>query len=340
MPIAREAIAKHYSHPRLPAIDPASVILTAGTSGALYTAITSLCEKGTNLLMPQPGFPLCGTICENLGVSVKRYRLLPEKEWQVDLKHLESLVDENTAAILVNNPANPCGSVFSEEHMLEILALAERVKLPIIADEVYYGMAYDKSIKFIPFAHVGADQKEDAPKVPIISVCALSKIYCIPGWRLGWVIFHDQHGYFKNTIEGALRVSQIWLHPQVPLQAALPNILGKVPESYMEDFLSKLSTAADYVYSEIREKLGEYLIPVRTRGAMYMMLQIRLDKLDSSISSDVDFAQYLVNEQGVLMLPGKCFSAPSFVRVVLCHNTDFFATMIERLQLFCEAHSV
>lgn len=222
---------------------------------------------------------------------MKRYNLLPEQEWQIDLNHLEGLVDEHTAAILVNNPSNPCGSVFTHEHMVEILKLAEKLKLPIIADEVYYGMAYDKSTKFIPFAHVGADQKDDSvPQVPIISVCALSKIYCIPGWRLGWLIFHDQHGYFKDTIAGALRVSQIWLHPQVPLQAALPNILGHVPDTYMDDFLSKLAIAADYVYSQIRDNLSEYLIPVRTRGAMYMMLQIHLDKLDSSISSDLEFA--------------------------------------------------
>lgn len=92
---------------------------------------------------------------------MKRYNLLPEQEWQIDLNHLEGLVDEHTAAILVNNPSNPCGSVFTHEHMVEILKLAEKLKLPIIADEVYYGMAYDKSTKFIPFAHVGADQKDD-----------------------------------------------------------------------------------------------------------------------------------------------------------------------------------
>ncbi len=154
--------------------------------------------------MPKPGFPLCSTICQNLGVDVKYYSLRADSEWEVDLSNLELLIDSKTAAIVVNNPSNPCGSVFSRAHMIEILNVASHAKVPIIADEVYYGMAYDKTTTFIPFGHLTG---EDVPEVPIISVCALSKIYCVPGWRLGWLIFHDRHGYFKSVKEGALRAS-------------------------------------------------------------------------------------------------------------------------------------
>ena len=100
--------------------------------------------------------------------------------------------------------------------MLQILNLAEKHALPLLADEVYYGMAYDSSTKFIPFAHAGAGLP-DTPKVPILSVGALSKVYCVPGWRIGWLIFHDQHNYFEHIHAKALKVCQIWLHPQTPL---------------------------------------------------------------------------------------------------------------------------
>ncbi len=73
---------------------------------------------------------------------------------------------------------------------------------------------------------------------------------------------------------------------------------------------------------------------------MYMMVQIQLHKFNDEINSDLQFAQKLVNEQGVLMLPGKCFCAPGFVRIVLCHNTEFFETMIVRLKEFCTAYSI
>ena len=71
------------------------------------------------------------------GIETKEYNLLPEQDWEVDLRHMESLIDEKTAAIIVNNPSNPCGSVFSIEHLKQILDIAERNKVPIIADEIY-----------------------------------------------------------------------------------------------------------------------------------------------------------------------------------------------------------
>jgi tyrosine aminotransferase len=93
------------------------VFLTFGTSGALYNAIAVLCERGTNVVVPTPGFPLYQPICENLGVEYKNYNLLPDKKWEVDLENLKETIDENTRAILVNNPSNPCGSCWTKEHM-------------------------------------------------------------------------------------------------------------------------------------------------------------------------------------------------------------------------------
>lgn len=72
-----------------------------------------------------------------LGIETREYNLLPENDWEVDLLHMESLIDENTAAIIVNSPSNPCGSVFTPAHLKKILAVAETYKVPIIADEIY-----------------------------------------------------------------------------------------------------------------------------------------------------------------------------------------------------------
>ena len=78
---ARKAVSDFLSNANTPSVDPNNVILTAGTSGALYTAIGSLCEVRTNILLPKPGFPLCIPICQNLGVSYKFYNLLPDQDW-------------------------------------------------------------------------------------------------------------------------------------------------------------------------------------------------------------------------------------------------------------------
>lgn len=115
-PAAREAIAQKFGNAEHP-IDPNNVFLAFGCSGALYNAISVLCEVGDRILVPKPGFPLCQPICQNLGIEFQTYRLLPEQGWQIDLENLRSQITPRTRAILVNNPSNPCGSCFSAEHI-------------------------------------------------------------------------------------------------------------------------------------------------------------------------------------------------------------------------------
>lgn len=189
---ARQAIAEKFgteSHP----IDPNNVFLGFGCSGALYNAMAVLCEVGDQVLVPKPGFPLCQPICQNLGVEFDAYRLLPEEGWKIDLEHLRSLITPKTRAILVNNPSNPCGSCFTAEHIQEILAIADEFKIPIIADEVYYGLSYDPERPFISFG-------QSTKTVPVICTGAMSKIYCLPGWRCGWTVVYNNQGYFDEVL--------------------------------------------------------------------------------------------------------------------------------------------
>ena len=86
-----------------------------------------------------PGFSLYETLASSKGIECKFYRLDPGKQWEVDLDHLESLIDENTACILINNPSNPCGSVYTESHLLAFIALAKKHGLPIISE---YALVY------------------------------------------------------------------------------------------------------------------------------------------------------------------------------------------------------
>ena len=110
------------------------VILCSGCSCALDIAISTLADDGQNILVPRPGFPLYTTLSAGLGIQTREYDLLPDQDWMVDLGHMESLIDHNTAAIIVNSPSNPCGSVFSPAHLRQILDIAERHKVPIIGE--------------------------------------------------------------------------------------------------------------------------------------------------------------------------------------------------------------
>jgi len=124
---SRKAIAEKYSIQDY-ILNEDDIVITSGCSGAIEIAIGVLANPGQNVLLPAPGFSIYQTICEHKGIDSKFYRLKPENNWEVDLDHLESLVDSNTVAIIVNNPSNPCGSVYSKEHLQKIVELAEKLK--------------------------------------------------------------------------------------------------------------------------------------------------------------------------------------------------------------------
>lgn len=152
--------------------------------------ISVLAEPGQNILIARPGFSIYRTLASGHGIEIRSYNLIPEKNWEVDLKHMESLIDENTAAMIVTNPSNPCGSVFSREHLQNIVALAEKYFIPIIADEIYEHFVFP-GIEHHPISSLSKN-------VPVLSCGGLTKRFIVPGWRLGWIVIHDRHNLFEG----------------------------------------------------------------------------------------------------------------------------------------------
>ena len=116
----------------------------------------------------------------------------PERQWEADIDHMEQLIDNDSVAIVIVNPSNPCGSVYSKQHLLDILAVAEKHNLPIIADEIYNGLVF-KGQHTYPIASLSKN-------VPVLSCGGLGKKYLIPGWRVGWILIHDRNGRFKREV--------------------------------------------------------------------------------------------------------------------------------------------
>jgi tyrosine aminotransferase len=123
------------------------------------------------------------------------------------LTHLESLVDSRTRAVLVNNPSNPCGAVYTEEHLRDIIHACERHHLPIIADEIYADMVRIISIKnslnIVYFLKVFSNNTFYflgilSENVPVLSCGGISKRFICPGWRVGWIVLHDRNNLLKG----------------------------------------------------------------------------------------------------------------------------------------------
>ncbi|XP_076686618.1 tyrosine aminotransferase isoform X2 [Andrena cerasifolii] len=324
---ARKAVAE-YSSSEFVKVEPKDVILCSGCSCALDLCITALAREGQNILIPRPGFSIYRTLAEGLGITVKSYDLRPDLGWEIDLDDLESQIDESTAAIIINNPSNPCGSVFSRDHTLDILDVAARYCVPIIADEIYEYMVFPGRT-FHSIASLSS-------KVPILSCSGLTKRFLVPGWRMGWIIVHDRQNVLEEEIRKALHcLSQRIIGSNTLVQGALPAILRNTPQKFYDDTMRTLHSHSKLAYNSIVKIPG--LKPIMPAGAMYMMVYIDLSCFPE-FNSDLEFVQRLLMEESVFCLPGQCFDYPSYMRLVITVPMDMLEEACQRTQQFCGRH--
>ncbi|CAK0882251.1 unnamed protein product [Prorocentrum cordatum] len=173
----RAAVAQAFSAKGRQPLTAADVFMSMGCSEALSHCIAALAGgPGGNMLLPRPGFPLYDVLCQYQGVEIRFYDLLPDHNWEIDVKSLDGLVDKNTRAIIINNPSNPCGAVYSRAHLTSVLAACDRLRLPVIADEVYAGMSFSE-----PYVQCA----EVTSSVPVLSAVWAPRchLHAAEAWR-------------------------------------------------------------------------------------------------------------------------------------------------------------
>ncbi|KAJ7997760.1 hypothetical protein DPEC_G00215470 [Dallia pectoralis] len=324
---SREVLANFYSCPEAP-LKAEDVLLTSGCSQAIDLAITVLCNPGDNILIPCPGFSLYKTLAVSLGIQVRLYKLLPEKSWEIDVQHLESLIDNRTACLIVNNPSNPCGSVYSKEHLQDILSVASKRCLPILADEIYGDMVFP-GCQFHSMASLSAD-------VPVLACGGLAKRWLVPGWRMGWILIHDRNQCFGKEIrQGLVKLSQRILGACTIVQGALESILNDTPQEFYQRTISFLKSNSEICFSELSTIPG--LTPVMPSGAMYLMVGIEMENFPE-FEDDVQFTEHLVTEQSVFCLPATAFEYPNYFRIVVTVPEEMMVVACGRIREFCQRH--
>lgn len=253
--------------------------------------------------------------------------LQADKDWEIDLEQMASLIDSNTRAIIVTNPSNPCGSNFSRAHVIAITEVASRLKVPIIADEIYADMVFGDD-PHTAMASIGCD-------VPVLTCGGLAKRWLVPGWRVGWIMIADRNDVFKE-VRGALNnLSQLLLGANTVAQAAVPAILGKTPDAFYKTTLANLKRSAELCFTELSKVPG--LTPVKAGGAMYLMVAINVDEF-KDIVDDRDFVEKLITEQSVFPLPATVFEAPNYFRIVTTVPEDKMREAMGRIGEFCAEH--
>jgi tyrosine aminotransferase len=340
---ARQAIAHYHSSSNNNSskrISAENVIIASGCSGVLELVLTALLDPGTFILVPQPGFPLYQVIAESHGASVIHYRLNPDTNWEIDLDFLESCIlksDQRAMirGILINNPSNPTGAVFSLQHLQDVVALCDKYQLPIVADEVYGNLRFGHH-KFHPLAQVVTDQHS---QVPVITTSGLAKQFLLPGWRVGWAVFQDnKYDSLREVEAGAKRLAQVILGASNLVQSVIPALLTPSPQIDQWTYTLRvtLEEQAQFLYQKLSKCHG--LSTLAPQGAMYFMVRMNMSMLD--IHSDVDFSTKLLEEENVFVLPGSAFGCTDVFRVAFCCEEPILEAAAQRIAEFCLRHAI
>ncbi|TXG55111.1 hypothetical protein EZV62_020367 [Acer yangbiense] len=319
---ARRAVAEYLNRDLPYKLSPDDVFLTLGCIQAIEVILTSLTHPGANILFPRPGFPYYESLAAHIHLEVRHFDLLPEKGWEVDLDAVEALVDENTVAMVIVNPGNPCGSVYTRQHLQKdaeiYLKTARNLGILVIADEVYEHLAFG-STPYVPMGVFGSI-------VPVVTLGSISKRWIVPGWRLGWVI--------ADSIKGFLNISS---DPITFVQGALPQILEKTKEGFFSKIIDILRKDSDIGYDKITE-IPCITCPNKPEGGMFMMVKLNVSLLEG-INDDMDFALQLAKEESVVVLPGIAVGMKNWLRVTFAIDPSMLEEGFERMKSFCQRHA-
>lgn len=320
---AREAIVDDARKKNIPCMVD-DVIVTTGVSEAIELALSALINPGENFLTPNPGYPLYTALVSKLNACLNPYQLSETNGWQPDLDSIEQAINEKTKAIILINPNNPTGSVCELETLKRIIAIAAEHDLVVLADEIYDKLVFEQT--HTSLASLAND-------VPVISFNGLSKSYLVPGWRMGWMIFHDPKNTMTDYLDAIRKLVRARLCANHPLQYAIKSALAG-PQEHLAETLDKLRKRGEFTYKRMNEIPGVSCNPIT--GAFYAFPTIDMNHFD--FKTDKEFIITLLKEERVLCVHGSGFGYPDAFRIVFLPPMQTLEESYNRIESFCKIH--
>ncbi|XVE66167.1 hypothetical protein DITRI_Ditri08aG0058600 [Diplodiscus trichospermus] len=328
---ARRAIAEYLSHDLPYQLSPDDVYLTVGCNNSIEVIISVLASPRSNILLPRPGYAMYESRAAFSNLEVRHFDLIPEKGWEVDLHSVEALADENTVAMVIINPGNPCGSVYSYQHLKKVAETSRKLGILVIADEVYDHLTFGSN-PFVPMGIFGSI-------VPVLTLGSISKRWIVPGWRLGWIVTCDPNDILKKSAgiaESIKRYLNISADPPTFIQGAIPQILQKTKAEFFSKIINICSQAADICYDRLKE-IPCVTCPHKPEGSMFVMVKLNLSLLED-IDDDMDFCLKLAREESVVVLPGVAVGLKNWLRVTFAIEPSTLEEGLGRIKTFYKRH--
>jgi alanine-synthesizing transaminase len=298
-----------------------SIFITEGVSEAVDLSLAGLIGPGDNVLTPCPEYPLYGAVLAKLGAQVNSYRLDESRDWEPDVEHLASRVTKRTRGLILINPNNPTGAVYSRPTLEAIAEIARQHNLVIFADQIYDELVLDQE------AHISIASL--APDLPVVTFNGLSKACLAPGWRVGWAVVSGGAAV-KPYVEGIHKLLRARLCANHPLQYAIPVAL-QGSDDFRHEALDKLRARRDLLMAWATATPGVHC--VRPRGAFYAFPRLDIRESDES------FVKSLLAEKHVLVVHGSGFGQSldaRHIRIVFLPQEDILRQALNKIGAFLQ----
>ena len=323
----RKAIMHYCQSKNIKGVTLDDIYIGNGASELIVMAMQGLLNTGDEVLVPAPDYPLWTAAVTLAGGTPRHYLCDEANEWNPDIKDIRSKVTDKTRAIVVINPNNPTGALYSDEILKEIIQVAREHDLIVFADEIYDKMLYDGG------THTSmASLAED---VLFVTMNGLSKNYRACGYRAGWMVLSGEKKHAQDYINGLTILASMRLCSNVPAQFAIQTALGGYQS--INDLVApsgRLARQRDLAYKLLTEIPG--VTCVKPKAALYLFP--RFDPKIYPIQNDQQFILELLEQEKVLVVQGTGFNwkQPDHIRVVFLPNADDLTEAIGRIARFLE----
>lgn len=327
---ARRAIVTRYEViPGFPAFDVDDVYIGNGVSELITMTTQALLNNGDEVLIPMPDYPLWTAATSLAGGKPVHYLCDEEDDWNPSIEDIKSKITEHTKAIVVINPNNPTGAVYSKEVLQKIVDVAREHDLLILADEIYDRILYDGAVH----TNIAAL----APDLLCITFNGLSKAYRVAGYRAGWMIVTGPKNNARGFIEGLDLLSGTRLCANVPGQHAIQVALGGRQSIYdLTGQGGRLLEQRNVTWEKLNAIPG--VSCVKPMGALYAFPKLDLEYYD--IKDDAQLMLDLLRQEKILMVQGTGFNwdKPDHFRVVTLPWASQLSEAMDRLGNFLASY--
>jgi alanine-synthesizing transaminase len=326
---ARKAVMQYYQSLGILGVEIDDIFMGNGVSELVVMGLQGLLDNGDEVLVPAPDYPLWTAAVSLSGGTPVHYLCDEQSQWFPDLDDIRRKVTPRTKAIVVINPNNPTGAVYSREVLEGIIDIARHNDLVVFADEIYDKILYDGA-QHVPMASLADD-------LLILTLNGLSKTYRVAGFRTGWLMVSGAKHRAADYIDGLNILASMRLCANVPSQHAVQTALGGYQS--INEFLvpgGRLYEQRQLAWSMLNAIDG--VSCVKPMGALYLFP--KLDVRRFNITSDDRFTLDLLRQEKILVVQGSGFNwpRPDHFRIVFLPHVEDLEQALGKLERFLHSY--